>query len=259
MDKRPLFLILILSSILTAPPVTALGGYTVTPAYDISDQEYHDFDEISFFEESPRMMIIELALFLSPALILPAEILYSLVVISCLGFRRVTRQTILDHKGRRELYELIRDNPGISLSTLREKTGLNDGTARYHLGLLNLHGMIVCRSYHGSRYYYARNKDYGRMEAALLTYLHTENARVILDLLSRDDDLSHHDLMAATGTASPTISWHMKRLIADGIVESYHEGRKTRYLLTPAAAEILGTASRNVDDGTTQESGAVPG
>ncbi|WP_067049482.1 winged helix-turn-helix transcriptional regulator [Methanofollis ethanolicus] len=259
MEKRLLFSILVLSCILTAPPAAALGGYTVTPAYDIPDQEYHDFDEISFSDLPPRMMIIELALFLSPALILPAEILSSLFLVSCLGFHRVTRQTILDHKERRELYELIRGNPGISLSTLREKTGLNDGTARYHLGLLNLHGMIVCRSYHGSRYYYARNKDYGRMEAALLTYLHTENARVILDLLSRDDDLSHHDLMAATGTASPTISWQMKRLIADGVVASYREEKKTKYLLTPAAVEALGTARREADQRTTPESGPVPG
>lgn len=259
MDTRPLFLILVLSCILAAPPAAALGGYTVTPAYDIPDTEYHDFEEISFFEESPRMMIIELALFLSPALILPAEILSSLFLISCLGFRQVTRQTILDHKGRRELYELIRDTPGISLSTLREKTGLNTGTARYHLGLLTVHGMVACRSHHGSRHYHVRNEDYDRMEAVLLTYVHNENDRLILDLLSGDDGLSHQDLMAATGTASPTISWHMKRLVTDGVVASYRDGKKRMYLLTPAAAESLGAARREAGHRSTPESGPVPG
>jgi predicted transcriptional regulator len=152
------------------------------------------------------MMIIELALFLSPAFILPAEILYSLFLVSCLGFRQVTRQTILDNEQRRVLYTIIRDTPGICFSALRERAGLNAGTARYHLGLLTVHGMVACHSHHGSRHYYVGNEDYGRMEAVLLTYLHTENARLILDLLSRDDDLSHQDLMAATGTTSSSIS-----------------------------------------------------
>jgi hypothetical protein len=51
----------------------------------------------------------------------------------------------------------------------------------------------------------------------------------------------------------------MKRLIADGVVESYREGKKTKYLLTSAAAEALGTASRDTPHETTQESGSVPG
>lgn len=259
MEKRLHFLILVRSCILTAPPTAALRGYPVTPAYDIPAQEYHDVDEVSFSDLPPRMMVIELALFLSPALILPAEILYSLFLVSCLGFRQVTRQTILDNEQRRVLYTIIRETPGICLSTLRERAGQNAGTARYHIELLVHHGMVACRSHHGSKHYYVGNEDYGRMEAVLHTYLHNENARLILDLLSRDDALSHQDLMAATGTASPTISWHMKRLVADGVVESYRDGKKTKYLLTPDAAEALGTASREADHRSTPESGPVPG
>jgi predicted transcriptional regulator len=170
MDRRPLVFICTLAvvGVLTIPSVAALGGYTVAPAADVPGQEYHDFDEISFFDLPPKMMIIYLALFISPALLLPAEILYSLLVVSCFGLRQVTRQTVLDHKGRRELYELIRDNPGISLSTLREKTGMNAGTVRYHIELLVHHGMVACRFHHGSRHCYVRNEDYGRMESILL-------------------------------------------------------------------------------------------
>jgi predicted transcriptional regulator len=205
------------------------------------------------------MMIIYLALFISPALLLPAEILYSLLVVSCFGLRQVTRQTVLDHKGRRELYELIRNNPGLSLSILRKKTGLNDGTVRYHIELLVHHGMVACRFHHGSRHYYVGDEDYGRMEAVLLTYLHNENDRTILELLSGDDVLSHQDLMTATGTTSSSISWHMKRLVTDGVVESYREGRKTMYLLAPDTAVTLRTARGKAAHTATPESGAVPG
>lgn len=261
MDRRlPFFIcILAVAGVLIAPPAAAFGGYTVAPAVDVPGQEYHDFDEISFFEESPRMMIIDLALFISPALLLPAEILYSLLVVSCFGLRQVTRQTVLDHKGRRELYELIRDNPGISLSTLRDKTKMNAGTVRYHIELLVHHGMVACRFHRGSRHYYIRNEDYGRMESILLTYLSNENDRTILKLLSGDDVLSHHDLIAAIGTTSPSISWHMKRLVADGIVESYREGRKMMYLLAPDAAVALRTVNREEERGKVRESGSAVG
>lgn len=261
MDRRlPFFIcILVVTGALIAPPVTAFGGYTVAPAVDVPGQEYHDFDEISFFDLPPRMMIIDLALFISPALLLPAEILYSLLVVSCFGLRQVTKQTVLDHKGRRELYELIRDNPGISLSTLREKAGMNAGTARYHIELLVHHGMVACRFHHGSRHYYIRNEDYNRMESILFTYLGNEKDRTILELLSGDDILSHHDLMTATSTTSSSISWHMKRLVADGVVESYREGRKMMYLLAPDAAVALRTVRGKADRAAAHEFGAVPG
>ncbi|MDD3622133.1 MAG: winged helix-turn-helix transcriptional regulator [Methanofollis sp.] len=258
MEMHPLFFIL-LSGLLIAPPAAALGGYAIAPAVDIPFQEYHDFDEISFYDLSPRMMVIELALFLSPAFLLPAEILYSLVVISCLGFRRVTRQTVLDHEKRRVLYIIIRENPGICFSSLKERARMNVGTTRYHLRLLTVHDTVACRSHHGAKHYYVRNGDYSRMEAVLLTYRHNENARLILNLLSRDAELSHQDLMAATDTTSSTISWHMKRLVADGVAASYRKGRKKMYLLTPTASEAFRTAKRETDHMTTSESGPVPG
>jgi DNA-binding transcriptional ArsR family regulator len=65
--------------------------------------------------------------------------------------------------------------------------------------------------------------------------------------------------MTATGTTSPSISWHMKRLAADGIVESYCEGRKTMYLLAPDAAVALRAVRRKAARTATPESGAVPG
>jgi len=239
MDPRSVFFILIISGILTVFPVAALGGYTVAPAADIPGQEYHDFEEISFFEESPRMMLIELALFFSPALVVPAEILYSLFFISSLGFRRVTRQTVLDHEQRRAIYETVRDSPGISLRSLREKIGMAEGTARYHLDLLMRHGLIASHCRYGFTRYYVNNGEYGRSEHLLLTHLHNENDRRIIDLLSGSDGRSHRDLMAATGTTSSSISWHMKRLVADGIVRSDRSGKIKTYQLTHEAANTL--------------------
>lgn len=239
MDARPFFFILLISGILAAFPVDALGGYTVAPAADIPGQEYHDFEEISFFEESPRMMLIELALFFSPALVVPAEILYSLFFISSLGFRRITRQTVLDHEQRRVIYETVGDSPGISLRSLREKIGMAEGTARYHLDLLVRHGLIASHCRYGFTRYYVNNGAYGRPEHVLLTHLHNENDRRIIDLLTGSDGKSHRDLMAATGTTSSSISWHMKRLVADGIVQSERNGKINSYQLTHEAANTL--------------------
>ncbi|MDK2975103.1 MAG: hypothetical protein PWP08_1474 [Methanofollis sp.] len=262
MDRRLLFsiCILTLAGVLTVSPVAALGGYTITPATDVPGQEYHDFEEISFFEESPRMMLIELALFLSPALLFPAELLYSLFFISFLSFRRVTRQNCLDHEQRRVLYKTIEDDPGICFCALRERAGMNAGTARYHIGLLIRHGLIASHCRYGSRRYYVNDETYGRSEHPLLAHLHNENDRHIIDLLAGPDGVeSHQDLMAAIGATSSSISWHMKRLVVDGVVLSGRPGKMKTYRLTPEAKKALETLNNGTPETVSRGDGSPAG
>ncbi|MDK2974791.1 MAG: hypothetical protein PWP08_1162, partial [Methanofollis sp.] len=89
---------------------------------------------------------------------------------------------------------------------------------------------------------------------SLLLHLRNDTEQQILSLLMEDSAPSQSDIAGVVGISSPSVSWHMKRLIADGIVESYRDGRNVKYLLMPEAAEILGNVSRpgDKDSGTVQ-------
>jgi len=99
-------------------PAVAPGGYTFSPLGDPPPEGGNDFTEISFWELSPRMMLVEMLLFISPMLLFPAKLLYSFTVVPLLGYRRISRRNALDHDSRKRLYECIGQNPGISLGAL---------------------------------------------------------------------------------------------------------------------------------------------
>ena len=124
-------------------PAAAPGGYTVSPLGDPPPEGGNDFTEISFWELSPRMMLVEMLLFISPVHLFPAKLFYSITVVTFLGYRRISRRNALDHDSRKRLYECIGQNPGISLGALIHASGVARGAAQYHLCRLKSMGMIV--------------------------------------------------------------------------------------------------------------------
>ncbi|MDD3373467.1 MAG: helix-turn-helix domain-containing protein [Methanoculleus bourgensis] len=59
----------------------------------------------------------------------------------------------------------------------------------------------------------------------------------------------------AVGISAPSVFWHMRRLIADGIIEPHREGKMMRYCLTPEALGLLReeTGHDGADDRTPRD------
>lgn len=123
--------------------VAALNGYIISPMTEVPLEGGHDFNEVSFWELTPRMMLIDLLLFASPLLFYPAEILYSFKLVTFLSYRYIVRKNVLNHDSRRKLYECIVQNPGIHFGALIQSTKITRGPVHYHLDTLKKVGAIV--------------------------------------------------------------------------------------------------------------------
>ena len=220
-------------------PAAAPGGYTVSPLGDPPPEGGNDFTEISFWELSPRMMLVEMLLFISPVHLFPAKLFYSITVVTFLGYRRISRRNALDHDSRKRLYECIGQNPGISLGALIHASGVARGAAQYHLCRLKSMGMIVAVRQGGQVGYFKTGEGSGAVGRSVHLHLQNDTTRQILSLLLEDHRPSQQDLAVAVGISAPSIFWHMRRLIADEIVEPYREGKTMRYHLTPEALGLL--------------------
>ncbi len=233
--------ILFVAATLTALviPGTTTARYVVEPMTEEYTGEMHDFEEITFWDLPPRVMLLHCMLTVLPACFFPGELLYLLSILLPLGFRRVTRRTVLDDDFRLDLYRQITIHPGASTRELRELTGASRGRLRYHLDVLIREGKVAAVDYRNRARHFARNQRYTALEKRIIANLRDETPGAILAHLLRSPGATRNEIAERLGLAGPTVSWQMQQFEDEGIVTVDREERTFRYRLSTGAREFL--------------------
>jgi predicted transcriptional regulator len=155
------------------------------------------------------------------------------------GYRRISRKNVLDHGARQAVYEVITEQPGIEVTALADRTGINENTLRYHLDRLVATGTISSLNRPGVVRYFPNRGAYSRFEHVVFHYLWIETPRRILGMLYRHPGLTRQQVAGALAIASPSVTRQMDRLIGDGLVENRSTGRSNHYYLTAEAVQAI--------------------
>ncbi len=155
------------------------------------------------------------------------------------GFRRISTSNALDYPERREIYELIKQNPGIDNTNISRTSGINIHTLRYHLDILTSCGKIIVMKDWGIFRYYENHGTYSEIERKIIPYIRNPVAGSILVIIRDDPGHTQTALSEKIGITGPTVRWYMKRFELDGIVVATRDGRCTRYELTGDALSAL--------------------
>jgi DNA-binding MarR family transcriptional regulator len=126
------------------------------------------------------------------------------------------------------VFRYIKNNPGAHLRKISKELGLAMGDTQYHLDILEKSGKIRSRKINFYRRYYSAS-ILGEREEMILAFLRQETAKDILVYLIEHPHSTQSDLADFKRYSSPTISWHMSRLIKAGIVSKTREGKNIRY------------------------------
>jgi predicted transcriptional regulator len=97
---------------------------------------------------------------------------------------------------------------------------------------MRISGKIVPLADHGITGYFENSGKYDQDELKVLKYLRQDTDRQILFALAGNPLMSRRDFEKVLGISGPTISWHMKRLIDDGLLSIRKDGRFSRYVLS---------------------------
>jgi predicted transcriptional regulator len=233
-------LLLIFLTVALVSPVVALPqGYIVEPAFGSVGKAAPDVVPITFWNLTFREMVIIGALIISPAFVFPVELFFALKLLTCFGFRRIARSNILESTIRNTLYSLIRSRPGISFVELLQVTGISRGALTYHMTLMRFSGKIILLENHGITSYFENTGKYDQGEQKVLKYLRQDTDRQILVTLAASPMMSRRDFEHMLGISGPTITWHMKRLIDDGLLDIHKDGRFSRYELSAGTRSCL--------------------
>lgn len=131
---------------------------------------------------------------------------------------------------RFRIYRYIENNPGAHLRKISKDLGLAMGDTQYHLDILEKSGRVKSRKINLYRRYYTA-AILGEKEEIILGFLRQETTRDILIYLIEHPYSTQRELADYKHFSSPTISWHMSRLIEAGIVQSTKQGKKILYSL----------------------------
>ena len=204
--------------------------YTVRPS--LSDEfgtsvAGEDVQEIEV-KPIPYWMFL---LMLGFAHVTPApEFLYPIKFVPVLGgCKRIGRSNTLANLNRERLYDFIKSYPGAYFNEIIKKTGLNRGTVRYHLEVLERQNKIECYKANGKARYFQNSFTYGEKDKAVIAALRNDMDRKIILGILDGQCISNETLVEKMGIAASTISWHIKHLREQGIVRADTEGRYTTY------------------------------
>ena len=128
-----------------------------------------------------------------------------------------------------KLYGFIKSCPGTYFSEIIKDTGLNRGTVRYHLEVLETQNKIECYKANGKARYFQNSFTYGEKDKVVIAALRNDMDRKIILGILDSQYISNENLVEKMGVSAPTINWHIRHLKEEGIVRADTCGRYTAY------------------------------
>ena len=138
-----------------------------------------------------------------------------------------------DPEIQKKIYDLISKNPGLHLSKIAEMLNMRTSLAEYHLQKMEKNKLILSVKDGSGHYkrYYVEDSDIGTEDKRILALLRQEiPLRIVVYLLIKNK-LRHKDLLKNLDIASSTLSFHINKLIKNGIIEINTYGDERGYTI----------------------------
>lgn len=123
----------------------------------------------------------------------------------------------LDLESRRTIYEMIRSRPGTFLREMERELGMQVGMLSYHLRVLTEAGMIRAEQ-EGNHLRYFPADGFILNDRRALSHLRNRTTRTILMHVLDQGTVGFTELLGRVGISKSTLSYHLKRLAAAGLV-----------------------------------------
>lgn len=146
---------------------------------------------------------------------------------------------MLELKTRRELYEMIRNHPGLHLREISRQAGLLPSLVEYHLRYLIKNEFIYSVKEEGYKRFYASKKmgigpDNSEMSSRQKKILHLLRQKIpfmiILKLLAQPT-IKHKEIINGMDISGSTLSYYLKKMVKADILIQTSTGQHKGYSL----------------------------
>lgn len=156
-------------------------------------------------------------------------------------FSRLRGDRLLEHPARSRLVDIVEAHPGIHFQELVRQADKGRGATAHHLGALVDKGLLLRRDVGGYACYFPPTTT--RTQLAAAGAVKADGARRILAAVAAQPGQPAGEVARHAGVDASTVTHHVRRLEAAGLVSSRKEGRTVLLEPTAAAAAALAAAS----------------
>lgn len=144
---------------------------------------------------------------------------------------------------RKKIYDIVEESPGLHFREIQRRSGLAVGSLQYHLDYLQKHHILRTQA-EGKfvRYYSVRgtqvneSTDPGMLGQKTMAFLRHESTRKVILFLLKEKRANNERIAEEIGLSPSTTSWHLDKLVENGVLARAREGRKTFFSLVNAAS-----------------------
>jgi predicted transcriptional regulator len=147
-------------------------------------------------------------------------------------------KTILQNENRETIFEYIRAHPGCTIANLSKKTGINRGSAKYHLSILLLERKIVWKKENKFTYLFP-NSGTAPEKKRMYGYIMSHPKQEILKIIQNEPGISNKDIAQCLGLNPSSVHWHIRQFLDEKMIVSRWDGRDMNYALAPEVEEIM--------------------
>ncbi len=151
---------------------------------------------------------------------------------------RQKRMALLLHPFRRDLYQVLCENPGTYLLELVDMLESPLGTLTWHLRILEREGLVRSIKFAGKRIYYPKMLRSQEAEMAYLT-MRSDTAQRIFAYIVNNPGSYQEQMAESLGVHHDTIRWHVSRMEKVGLIRVVREGRKKRHHLAELGDSLM--------------------
>ena len=174
-------------------------------------------------------------------------------------YNRVQRDGSFENETRRRIFDYVRQRPGQSIAEIATTVGVSHSTASYHLERLLEFNLLASTQDGNKMRFFVNGGLFTEEERRILSALSNSETRRVLATILGNPGSYRAELTNLLRVSSPTVNWHLQRLLTAGLVIEEPRGRN-RYLFADAqrlrvAFETLSSKVRgtNYDEGGLQE------
>ncbi|MFX1369589.1 MAG: winged helix-turn-helix transcriptional regulator [Promethearchaeota archaeon] len=160
---------------------------------------------------------------------------------------RQKRMTLLLHPFRRDLYQILCENPGTYLLELVEMLESPLGTLTWHLRILEREGLVKSIKFAGKRLYYPRMLRSQEAEMAYLT-MRSDTAKQIFAYVVNNPGCYQEEMASSLGVHHDTVRWHVSRMEEVGLVRVEREGRKKKHYLDELGNALMAGSLNTISE-----------
>lgn len=177
----------------------------------------------------------------------------SIVVGALALYTRMEREGHFENDTRRRIFDHVRGAPGDSISQIATAAGVSHSTASYHLDRLVEFNLLTSTQDGNKVRYFVNGGLYTDEDRRVLAALvNAETRRVLATILAHPGSY-RAELSTFLGVSSPTVNWHLARLLQSGLVREEQRGRNRYLFADPIRVGVLMRELVDKVDGTTYD------